>query len=92
MYGTEFMKEYFRVIHFQNGWEDILRKHDIGWIMFDTNSVFCRHLARHPDWHLVYSDSVASIFVRRTQEYARLMAKFPAITLSQPAKDTDSNR
>jgi hypothetical protein len=34
---------------------------------------------------------VASIFVRRTPEYARLMAKYPAITLAKPEKDNDGN-
>jgi hypothetical protein len=92
MYGKGLMEKYFSVSHIRDGWEDVLRNYGVGWIMFDTDTVLCRHLARHPDWHLVYSDTVASIFVRRAPEYAHLMAKYPTVALAPPEKKDEEKK
>ena len=64
MYGSENFKEYFEVVSFAPSMEAILRKYDINWIFFNSDSVLSRYLVQHRDWRLIYSDSVASIFVR----------------------------
>ncbi len=83
MYGTERLKEYFKVIGFSPGWEDVLRTYGIGWIIFDTDSTLVRFLDKQPEWRLIYSDKVASIFVRNSPEYAPLIAKYPNVRLAK---------
>jgi len=71
------LKEYFKVISLQPGWEAILKKHDIEWFFFDTDSVLTRFLLTLPAWKLIYSDKVASIFVKNSPEYLPLIRKYP---------------
>jgi len=82
------LKEYFRISTFKTGWEDILRKYAIGWVFFDTDSPFCRFLQTRPDWKLIYSDRVASIFVRNFPEYGPLIVAHPHVQLAV-IDDTD---
>ena len=52
MYGTEIMKEYFKIANFENGWEDVLKKYRIGWIIYDANSGLSRYLLQNDGWRL----------------------------------------
>jgi len=74
MYGTEKLKEYCAVAFFEPEWERILEKYRITWIFFGSNTTLARYLARDPHWVLVYSDPLASIFVRNLPHYRRLIA------------------
>ena len=40
MYGAERMREYYTVIEFRHGWEDIMKKYNIQWIFYDNKSPF----------------------------------------------------
>jgi len=75
MYGTEILKEYGKVINFDPGWEEVLKKYGITWIFFDSDSKLSRYLLKSPDWALVYSDKVADIFVKRLPKYSDLIAR-----------------
>jgi hypothetical protein len=92
MYGVELLKEYYKVVNFEEGWEEIVSKYGFGWIIFNTDSFLSRHLVHHPDWQLIYSDPLASIFVRRTDDYARLVAKYPKVKLAPPVKAVNGER
>jgi hypothetical protein len=81
MYGSERMKEYFKITVFEPGWEDTLEKYKISWIFFDTNSVLTRFLHSNNGWKLIYSDKVASIFVRKIQLHQSLIEEFPNVEL-----------
>ncbi|HJV64140.1 MAG TPA: hypothetical protein VJ550_00255 [Geomonas sp.] len=83
MYGAARMKEYFQVMKFQPGWEKILEKYQVTWIIFDTDSDFARFLLGNRDWSLIYSDKVASIFVKNLPQYSGLIQKYRGI---QPAR------
>jgi len=79
MYGTERLKEYFRVIAAKPGWEEVFKKYDITWVMYKTNSTLTSFLLERKDWHLIYSDKVASIFVKNIPENRYLIEKYPAV-------------
>ncbi|GFO55327.1 hypothetical protein GMSM_23340 [Geomonas sp. Red276] len=81
MYGSALMKEYYRVTRFQPGWEEVLAKHRIGWVVFDTDSELTRFLALRREWALVHSDPVASVFVRRIPLYQGLIDRHPGVSL-----------
>ena len=76
MYGAAMMKEYVKVTNFEPGWEAILDKYQVSWILFDSQSNFTRFLAKDSNWVLIYSDQVASIFVKKVPQHQDLIAKY----------------
>ncbi|QWV99090.1 hypothetical protein KP005_07365 [Geomonas nitrogeniifigens] len=86
MYGADRLKEYFKVITFKQGWETILEKYRMSWIIFPADTVLSRHLLIDPNWKLIYADKVTNIFVRNVPEYRYLMEKYPNV---RPAVQDD---
>jgi hypothetical protein len=76
MYGVKRMKEYFNISSFQPGWEKIIDKYRIGWIIFNADSELSRYLQQRADWKLIYADKVAHIFVRNCPEYQYLVTRY----------------
>jgi len=79
MYGKERLKEYFKVMGFEHGWETVLKKYGIDWIIFNNKSILSRFLLEKDDWKLIYSDKVANIFVRRIPANQQLIEKYPDV-------------
>jgi hypothetical protein len=69
------------VIKFENGWENILEKYNITWIIYGSRSPLARYLMKNKSWHLIYSDKVASIFLKKIPENERLIQKYRAVKL-----------
>lgn len=76
MYGAERMKEYNNISGFEPGWEKLLEKYRISWIIFDAKSALSRFLLQDDRWRLIYADKVANIFVRNLPEYQYLITKY----------------
>lgn len=76
MYGSEWGKDYMKVAYLQTGWEEIMRKYDISWVIYNTHSSLSSVLRDRTDWHLLYADHVASIFVKKDPKYERLIEKY----------------
>jgi hypothetical protein len=76
MYGTDFVKEYFKVRNFEQEWKKIIEKYDITWIIYNANSVFSRFLLQNDDWKLIYADKVANIFLKDIPENQSLIEKY----------------
>ena len=79
MYGTERLKEYFHIVRLDPGWDDVLKKNNINWIIFNTKSPLSSFLLERSDWKLIYSDKVANIFVKKIPENQYLIEKFPDV-------------
>ncbi|SRR6266568_341189 len=79
MYGVNNVKEYRKVINFEQGWEKILDKYEISWIIFDADSAFSRFLLMHKEWKLIYADKVANIFVKNIAANQYLIDKYPSV-------------
>ena len=79
MYGTDKMKEYGRITAFKTGWEKILEKYNMTWIVFDADSALSRFLMTQNAWKLIYADKVANIFVKNIPEYQQLINKYPDV-------------
>lgn len=79
MYGADMMKEYFKITGVEPGWEDVLKKYGIDWIIYNNKSVLSRFLLERSDYKLIYSDKVANIFVRNIPEYRHLIGKYPDV-------------
>lgn len=76
MYGTEKMKEYFKIARIQPGIDDVLEKYKIDWIIYNSGSSLSQYLLQRRDWRLIYSDEVADIFVRDITKYQYLIEKY----------------
>jgi hypothetical protein len=79
MYGSVLGRDYERVSRTLPGWQEVLEKHRVTWVFFNTYSPLSSQLKIHPDWHLIYSDAVASIFVKDEAEHQRLIAKYASV-------------
>ncbi|RII27794.1 MAG: hypothetical protein CXR31_06090 [Geobacter sp.] len=82
MYGSAMLKEYGKIISFSPGWEELLAKNNITWIIYGTNSMLSRYLQCRSDWRLIYSDKVASIFVKNIPLYAPIIEKYKLTKLA----------
>ncbi len=87
MYGEEMAKEYQKVVSLKPGWNKVLKKYDINWIIFNANSALSLFLMQRDDWKLIYADEVADIFVKNNQKNKYLIEKYPDVKLVIPDPD-----
>ena len=76
MYGTRILKEYEKVISLEPGWRDVMVKYDINFVFYYTDSLLSRILASDEGWRRMYTDNVATIFLRNTPENAKVIARY----------------
>jgi hypothetical protein len=62
--GDTIMNQYVDVVDLHTDWLDVLNSHNVDYIVFQPNRPLTSALATSPGWHLVYSDSLAVIYVR----------------------------
>ena len=82
MYGKERTEDYLKVTGAERGWENILNKYDITWVIYHNESALSTLLLESADWQLIYSDQVANIFVKKIPENEPLINRYPDV---QPA-------
>lgn len=66
--GDTIMNEYSDVVGVKSDWLDILDRHGVDYVVYDPNTALTSALATQPDWHQVYADNVAVIYVRGTPQ------------------------
>ena len=77
MYGEKLGSAYLKVANAQPGWKDVLKHYNIDWVIFDTNSALTAALREQTDWQPIYTDKLATIFVRKGSANDRLLAHIP---------------
>jgi hypothetical protein len=75
MYGEKFGRDYLRIANVAPGWKQTLKKYNVSWVIFNTDSALIAALKDQPDWQSVYSDPVATIFVKNEPKPLELLAK-----------------
>ena len=68
LYGETFFKSYLRMYRGEQGWQEFLREHPAGCVMFPRNAAITNLLLEDPDWKPLYEDEVAVVFVRLRSE------------------------
>lgn len=63
-YGEGLSADYLRVVELQRGWSDVLTRHQVSWVLYETDSPLVRQLAATAGWRIAYEDPVASVLVR----------------------------
>jgi hypothetical protein len=87
MYGEKLGGAYLHVANVQPGWQEILARHEITWVIFDTNSALTAALNANPEWQPIYTDKVATIFVKRVAAHHPLLARYPPVQINFPRID-----
>ena len=82
MYGSSKIKEYLKLTRVQPGWERIMEKYDISWVIYNAKSALSSVLLERKDWQLIYSDKVANIFVKNTPENQPIIERYPNVELA----------
>ncbi len=63
-YGEALAREYLQVVELQAGWQDVLDRHQVTWVIYPTDSALTRALAGQAGWHVTYQDGVATVLER----------------------------
>ncbi len=92
MYGVAHMKEYNKITGFEPGWEKVLEKYHITWVIFDAKSALSRFLLENRDWRLIYADKMANIFVKDIPEYRYLINKYGGVKPLPYDDDNELNK
>ena len=64
-YGEELSREYLEVLALDPGWEDVLAKYNVDWVLLPVDELAARTLQQKADWTVVYKDGTAVIVHRK---------------------------
>ena len=92
MYGVDRMKDYYKVNQLRPGWESILDRHNINFIVFNADSILSRFLLEKSMWKLIYSDKVANIFIRNISQNHQLLEKYKHVTPAVIEDDREASK
>jgi hypothetical protein len=69
MYGADHVTDYLKIADGEPDWETIIQKYDISLVFFGPRSPIAALLRGRREWRVIYSDEVASIFVRNNAQH-----------------------
>jgi hypothetical protein len=64
VYGVKLLEDFIAVNKLEPGWQDILKKYNVGWTILPREHQLNGVLAQSADWSLVYTDAVAAVYAR----------------------------
>jgi hypothetical protein len=64
-YGEGLTREYLQALNAEPGWESILDRHKVQWVIVAPTRPLAVRLDESPGWDLRYKDGVAGVWVRR---------------------------
>ena len=60
-YGEGLSREYSQVTRLESGWQDILDKYDVSWVIIQSGHPLIQALENELSWEIVYQDNTATI-------------------------------
>jgi hypothetical protein len=60
-YGEALTREYTQVTTLAQGWESVLKKYDVAWVIIQSDKPLVKILQDHMGWRVVYQDATATI-------------------------------
>lgn len=64
-YGEALTRQYEQVITLSPGWEDVLARYQVDWVILPPAEAAARALKSSLEWQVVYEDDVAVVMIRR---------------------------
>jgi len=65
-YGQDFYMEYWKIFGTSLGWQDILKKHQINWILMPKNCRLIEELKADSNWQVKGEDDGSTLVVRKS--------------------------
>jgi hypothetical protein len=65
IYGETLTREYEQVIALSTGWEEILKKYDVGWIIMRREAPLVKALSASDNWKIAYEDTITAILISK---------------------------
>jgi hypothetical protein len=63
-YGEALFEEYLLVDQLLPGWEAVLDRYDVAWVLYNTDSQLVHRLEVTPGWRVAYRDDLATVLIR----------------------------
>jgi hypothetical protein len=82
MYRGAYINPYIKAANALPGWRHVLEQFKIDWVFFNTNSPIIAALSEQSDWHPIYTDKIATIFVKNNAANHSLMIKYPNVRVN----------
>lgn len=60
-YGEALTREYTKVMTLDEGWESVLEKYDVSWVIVQSDKLLVKTLQTEKGWSLLYQDDTAAI-------------------------------
>lgn len=60
-YGEALTREYTQVVNLDEGWQDILGKYEVSWVIIQSDKPLIQALQHELNWKVVYQDNTATI-------------------------------
>jgi hypothetical protein len=90
MYGAERFKNYYRIQKIKPGWEKILEKYNVNFMIINSDSTLSKFLLSDHNWKLIYSDAVADIYVKNITQNKSVIDQYSHIK-HYSVKNRDEN-
>jgi hypothetical protein len=62
LYGSEFLKNYLKIMRAESGWEPALESLHPGWVLVPVDSPLASPLSNNANWTMVHQDQTAELF------------------------------
>jgi hypothetical protein len=79
MYGSDHVRQYFKVVGIQPGWKETLDRYNINFVLTNANSPLSVLLGQTDTWRIIYADNTADIFIRNVPANRELINKYPDV-------------
>jgi hypothetical protein len=63
-YGEAFTREYEQVITLRDGWQDVIDRYDVHWVIMPSDSKLVDFLISESGWEIIHLDEIAAIITR----------------------------
>jgi hypothetical protein len=64
LYGADFLRSYLKLMHVEDGWDELLRQSDPSFLLLPRNGALANIVARTAGWRSIYADPVSIVFAR----------------------------
>ncbi len=64
-FGEALVREYLQVINARAGWENVLEKYNVAWVIVPPQRALANELARSDKWREIFRDENAVVWVKR---------------------------
>ena len=68
LYGSEFLKNYLKIMRAESGWEPALESLHPGWVLVPVDSPLAGPVSKNENWTMVHQDQTAELFRRNNPE------------------------